>query len=91
MLAVRARRDRWTGPGNTAGALSQRFGSKRELLLALARRESEALPGRLAGAPDVEALIELFAALAGVSPVPPSSPTTCDFCCSTSPTRTSAR
>ncbi|GAA4603249.1 AcrR family transcriptional regulator [Actinoplanes octamycinicus] len=51
--------------GVTAGALSQRFGSKRELLLALARRESETLPARLAAAPDAAALIELFAALAG--------------------------
>src|SRR4051812_39474137 len=51
--------------GVTAGALSQRFGSKRGLLLALARRSAEALPARIATAPDAAALIEMFAALAG--------------------------
>ncbi|WIM99258.1 TetR family transcriptional regulator [Actinoplanes oblitus] len=51
--------------GLTAGALSQRFGSKRGLLLALARRDAAALPARIATAPGPAALIETFARLAG--------------------------
>ncbi|WP_122982131.1 TetR family transcriptional regulator [Actinoplanes teichomyceticus] len=55
--------------GVTAAALSQRFGSKRDLLLALARRAAATMPARLAAARDAEqparALIETFAELAG--------------------------
>ncbi|BCY08595.1 TetR/AcrR family transcriptional regulator [Actinoplanes sp. L3-i22] len=50
--------------GVTAAALSQRFGSKRGLLLALARRSAAELPARIAAVPDTPALIELFAGLA---------------------------
>jgi AcrR family transcriptional regulator len=50
--------------GVTAAALSQRFGSKRGLLLALARRSAAHLPARIAAAPDTDALIEVFAGLA---------------------------
>ena len=55
--------------GLSAAALLQRFGSKRHLLLALARHGAETFPARLRAARDaeqpVEALIETLAGLAG--------------------------
>jgi AcrR family transcriptional regulator len=54
--------------GLSAATLLQRFGSKRGLLLALARRGADALPAHLSAARSaeqpVEALIEAYAAIA---------------------------
>jgi AcrR family transcriptional regulator len=55
--------------GLSAPTLAQRFGSKRGLLLALARHDAEAVPRRLSAARSapspVDALIDGFVALAG--------------------------
>jgi AcrR family transcriptional regulator len=50
--------------GLSAATLLQRFGSKRGLLLALARRGVDTLPAHLAAAQSIEALIEAYAAIA---------------------------
>ncbi|GAA2878755.1 hypothetical protein Acy02nite_76860 [Actinoplanes cyaneus] len=50
--------------GLTAAALLKRFGSKDQLLLALARHSAEVVPARLAAAPSVAALIDEFTAMA---------------------------
>ncbi|MFI1993108.1 TetR/AcrR family transcriptional regulator [Actinoplanes sp. NPDC020271] len=52
------------GVGLTAAALLKRFGSKDQLLLALARHSAEVVPARLAAAPTVAALVDEFVAMA---------------------------
>ncbi len=52
------------GVGLTAAALLRRFGSKDQLLLALARHSAEVVPARLAAAGSVAALVDAFTAMA---------------------------
>lgn len=52
------------GAGLTAAALLKRFGSKEQLLLALARHSAEVVPRQLAAAGSVAALVDEFVGMA---------------------------